>query len=137
MDKIMDIEALQKLLDEAPKAPWRVLDETDCHCDDDGNIVSMAIGKDDYQAFALAMHPWSDRSVDAIAGLIALAPILARRVIAADKLAAELRNLLAAYAEPERQICCSGSNCGCRGSSTWQQAEHFARESISEWEEVE
>lgn len=43
---------------------------------------------------------------------------------------AALTDLLAAYAEPDMQICCNGHDCGCRGSTTRDMAEHYARAAL-------
>jgi hypothetical protein len=46
-------------------------------------------------------------------------------------LEAALADLLAAYNEPDRQICCNGYHCGCQGSTVRDMAEHYAREELS------
>lgn len=55
---------------------WRSHIKSECHTDEDGNTVTVAIGCRDYHAFALAMHPWSDAAVDADARRIARTPDL-------------------------------------------------------------
>ena len=50
---------------------------------------------------------------------------------AAPDLYAALDALLAAYAEPDRQICCNGHHCGCQGSTVQQMAEHYARAALA------
>lgn len=56
------------------------------------------------------------------------------RMIAAENLAEQLRNLLAVYAEPDRKICCDQLHCGCEGTTTWPHAEFYARVALSAWE---
>ena len=52
----------------------------------------------------------------------------------AAKLAEALRELLSAYGSPDALICCNGHDCGCRGASQRDMAEHYARAAITEWE---
>ena len=62
------------------------------------------------------------------------ADIAASRASAVDGLVVQLKNLLAVYSEPDRQMCCNGHMCGCQGASVYQEAEHYARAAIIEWE---
>ena len=41
-----------------------------------------------------------------------------------------LEELLHAYSEPDRRLCCDGRDCGCMGSTVHQQAEHYARAAL-------
>lgn len=50
---------------------------------------------------------------------------------AAPELLEALRNLMAAYSEPDDRICCNGSMCGCRGATKRDMAEHYAKEAIA------
>ena len=52
-------------------------------------------------------------------------------IAAAPDLYAALDDLLASYAEPDQQICCGGHDCGCRGASVRDLAEHHARAAIA------
>lgn len=51
----------------------------------------------------------------------------ARLIAAAPDLLQALGDLLQAYSEPDRRLCCDGRDCGCMGSTVHQQAEHYAR----------
>ena len=55
----------------------------------------------------------------------------AHLIAAAPDLYAALADLLSAYAEPDKQICCNGQHCGCQGSTVQQMAEHYARAAIA------
>ena len=55
----------------------------------------------------------------------------AHLIAAAPDLYAALDDLLASYAEPDQQICCGGHDCGCRGASVRDLAEHHARAAIA------
>ena len=55
----------------------------------------------------------------------------AHLIAAAPDLYAALDDLLAAYAEPDQQICCGGHGCGCRGASVRDLAEHRARAALA------
>ena len=52
-------------------------------------------------------------------------------IAAAPDLYAALADLLSAYAEPDKQICCNGQHCGCQGSTVQQMAEHYARAALA------
>lgn len=43
-----------------------------------------------------------------------------------------LADLLSAYEQPDRQICCTARDCGCRGATVRDQAEHYARAALAE-----
>lgn len=59
----------------------------------------------------------------------------ARLIAAAPDLLEELKNLLAAYEQPDRQLCChGGQDCGCRGATVHSQAQHYARAAIAKAE---
>ncbi|QIG68229.1 hypothetical protein EVB56_038 [Rhizobium phage RHph_Y1_10] len=58
----------------------------------------------------------------------------ARLVAAAPELLMALQDLLHAYSEPDRRLCCDGRDCGCMGSTVHQQAEHYARAAIAKAE---
>lgn len=97
-DPIAAARAMIEPLTGYTPGPWRALDESECYSHDDGNTVSVAIGKRDNHAFALAMHNFSDRIVDANAALIAAAPALRDMVATlADALEAERAKVAAAY----------------------------------------
>ncbi len=55
----------------------------------------------------------------------------AHLILAAPDLYAALADLLSAYAEPDKQICCNGQHCGCQGSTVQQMAEHYARAALA------
>ena len=55
----------------------------------------------------------------------------AHLIAAAPDLYAALADLLSAYAEPDKQICCNGQHCGCQGSTVQQMAEHYARAALA------
>lgn len=55
----------------------------------------------------------------------------AHLIAAAPDLYAALVDLMAAYAEPDRQICCNGQHCGCQGSTVQQMAEHYANQALA------
>lgn len=52
----------------------------------------------------------------------------------AVNLAVNLQNLLSVYSQPDRRMCCDGRECGCMGSTVYDEAEHYARVSLAEWE---
>lgn len=58
----------------------------------------------------------------------------ARLIAAAPDLFQALEDLLHAYSEPDRRLCCDGRDCGCMGSTVHQQAEHYARAAIAKAE---
>lgn len=58
----------------------------------------------------------------------------ARLIAAAPDLLVALYELLHAYSEPDRRLCCDGRDCGCMGSTVHQQAEHYARAAIAKAE---
>lgn len=58
----------------------------------------------------------------------------ARLISAAPELLDALSNLLQVYSEPDRRLCCDGRDCGCMGSTVYQEAEHYARKAISKAE---
>lgn len=64
--------------------------------------------------------PWGDRVDRANAHLIAAAP---------DLLEA-LEGMIDAYKRPYEVLCCNGLECGCRGSTVYDLAEHHARAAI-------
>lgn len=43
-----------------------------------------------------------------------------------------LADLLSAYEQPDRQICCNARDCGCRGFTVRDQAEYCARAALAE-----
>ena len=55
----------------------------------------------------------------------------ARLITAAPDLLDALSNLLQAYSEPDRSLCCDGRDCGCMGSTVYQEAEHYASKAIA------
>ena len=55
----------------------------------------------------------------------------AQLIAAAPDLLESLENLLDAYSKPDQRMCCSGYECGCMGSTIYDQAEHYARAAIS------
>ena len=55
----------------------------------------------------------------------------AHLIAAAPDLYAALEDLLAAYAEPDDRLCCSGQDCGCHGATIYQQAEYYARAALA------
>ena len=73
----------------------------------------------------------------AIKSLIIAAPTLARKVIAAEKLVEALKGMFKAYREPDKQLCCNGYMCGCRGASERDYADYWAAEAIKAWEDAE
>ena len=62
---------------------------------------------------------------------------LARRVIAAEALRDALKGMIKAYREPDKQLCCNGYMCGCRGASERDYADYWAAEAIKAWEDAE
>lgn len=50
---------------------------------------------------------------------------------AAHELLVMLQNLLEVYSKPDRQMCCDGRECGCMGSTVYDEAEHYARAAIA------
>lgn len=55
----------------------------------------------------------------------------AHLIAAAPDLLLALEELLQAYSEPDRRLCCDGRDCGCMGSTVHQQAEHYARAAMA------
>ncbi len=55
-------------------------------------------------------------------------------IAAAPDLLTALAELLHAYSEPDRRLCCDGRDCGCRGATIHQMAEHYARKAIDKAE---
>lgn len=55
----------------------------------------------------------------------------ARLIAAAPDLLEALENLLGAYSKPDQRMCCSGTDCGCMGTTIYDQAEHYARSAIA------
>lgn len=55
----------------------------------------------------------------------------ARLIASAPDLLEALDNLLHAYSEPDRRLCCEGRDCGCMGATVHQEAEHYARKAIA------
>lgn len=47
-----------------------------------------------------------------------------------DELVATIESLLKVYSQPDEQICCNGRDCGCHGASIYQEAEHYALETL-------
>lgn len=64
-------------------------------------------------------------------GAITNAEANARLIAAAPEILQALEDLLHAYSEPDRRLCCDGRDCGCMGSTVHQQAEHYARAAIT------
>ena len=58
----------------------------------------------------------------------------ARLIAAAPDLLTALSELLHAYSEPDRRLCCDGRDCGCMGATAHQEAEHYARKAIAKAE---
>lgn len=58
----------------------------------------------------------------------------ARLIAAAPELLNALRELLSAYEQPDRLICCNGHECGCMGMSVHQEAEYYANATIAKAE---
>ncbi len=54
----------------------------------------------------------------------------AHLIAAAPDLLDAIKDLLEAYSKPDRRLCCDGRDCGCRGATVHQQAEHYARRAI-------
>lgn len=69
--------------------------------------------------------------------LASIAPSLARRVLAAEKLVEALKGMIEAYREPDKQLCCNEYMCGCRGASERDYADYWAAEAIKAWEDAE
>lgn len=90
----IDTEALQKLLDRATRGPWKVFRTSD-------GLHVLGVG--DAEAggvFDAKLGVWrSGKERDANADLAALAPDLARRVIAAEKLAEATREISYRFGE--------------------------------------
>ena len=131
---------LEKLLAEVTPGPWW----TDARYD--GREMGCAIIAARTDCGPLPGNPtrgmvaWSSailntesRRCEANARLIAMAPDLARKVIAAEELAKAVRDVVTAYAEPDQLICCNGYMCGCRGSSVRDMADHYVREALAAW----
>lgn len=64
----------------------------------------------------------------------AIAAELVHRWNAHIDLLVYLKNLLEAYSKPDERLCCDGRDCGCRGSTAYQMAEHYARAAIAKAE---
>jgi hypothetical protein len=94
------------------KGPWRVVK-------DSRHVVDVLAGNRDVVSVYGGGVGLEYR--DANAHLIAAAP----------DLYAALDGLLAAYSEPDQQICCNGHECGCRGASVRDLAEHHARAALA------
>ncbi len=50
---------------------------------------------------------------------------------AAPELLGALEALLEAYYKPDERLCCNGLDCGCKGSTVLQLAEHYAKQAIA------
>lgn len=73
---------------------------------------------------------------EALEALRDMAPDLARRVIAAEKLVNALENMISAYSEPDRQLCCDGQHCGCRGGTVRDEADWISCSALTAYREV-
>ena len=132
---------LEKLLADVTPGEWRVEDRTtlvwgDCNQND---TSTYGMGYPIAEARRTPSASWAKgpkdyEEAEANAQLIAMAPDLARKVIAAEKLAKAVRDVVTAYAEPDQLICCNGYMCGCRGSSVRDMADHYVREALAAWE---
>lgn len=56
---------------------------------------------------------------------------LEAQVKAADGLATMLENCLEVMKTPDQQQCCDGRECGCMGSTVYQEAEFYARQELA------
>ncbi|KKX25331.1 hypothetical protein [Rhizobium sp. LC145] len=102
--------------------PWSF--RTDARTGDNG---IMADGTGVFvEAFAEIRHSGENARDEALAN--------ARLIAAAPDLLQALEDLLHAYSEPDRRLCCDGRDCGCMGSTVHQQAEHYARLAIAKAE---
>ncbi len=83
-----------------------------------------------YEIVAEGFNPYEDRDLYAAAEVFS-SEADAHLIAAAPGLYAALADLLSAYAEPDKQICCNGQHCGCQGSTVQQMAEHYARAALA------
>lgn len=81
------------------------------------------------RSFVGRVYPWCADPQDA-----ECAKANARLIAAAPELLNALRELLSAYEQPDRLICCSGHECGCMGMSVYQEAECYANAAIAKAE---
>lgn len=58
----------------------------------------------------------------------------ARLIAAAPELLQALKDLIHAYEEPDRRVCCDRRDCGCFGSTVHEMARHYARDAIAKAE---
>lgn len=56
----------------------------------------------------------------------------ARLIAAAPDMLRALSILLEVYSKPDMRLCCDGQDCTCMGSTSHQEAEHFARAVIAQ-----
>lgn len=49
----------------------------------------------------------------------------------AEALAANLKNCMEVLPQEDRQMCCSGRECGCYGATIHDEAEHYAKEALA------
>lgn len=61
---------------------------------------------------------------------------LTRRVLAAEKLVNALENMISAYSEPDRQLCCDGQHCGCRGGTVRDEADWISCSALTAYREA-
>lgn len=56
---------------------------------------------------------------------------LEAQIAAADGIATMLENVLSVMQTPDQRMCCDGRECGCQGSTVYQEAEFYARQELA------